>query len=203
MEAINYPLQVPIAYAYHLPYNSPRLTGGPAWVRSARYDIEAKADEPAGASRAQMNMMLQKLLADRFQLTLRRETKELPVYALAVAKSGLKLTPAATGEGAQTLSGGQGCGIHGKAAAPENRRARRQSRGRLRPLFHAVLIRRPGPAWPQTGTAPGSRRNLRDRPRRQACGELTRFRGYGPVSKNRFLTRGSVQRSCRNMIRNP
>jgi len=50
---------------------------GPGWLGSQRYDIEAKV--PPGATKAQLNMMLQNLLADRFRLALHRETKEFLV----------------------------------------------------------------------------------------------------------------------------
>lgn len=66
-----------------------QIVGGPEWVNSERYDIEAKAD--GNASRAQMFLMLQSLLEERFHLKIHRETKELPVYALVAARSGLKL----------------------------------------------------------------------------------------------------------------
>jgi uncharacterized protein (TIGR03435 family) len=70
----------------------------PAWLGSERYDIAAKA---AGAAAVdQLRLMLQALLAERFKLTAHRETKELTVFALAVAKSGPKLRAAkATGRG--------------------------------------------------------------------------------------------------------
>src|SRR5208337_3976872 len=67
---------------------------GPDWLRSERYDIAAKA---AGATTGdQAKLMLQTLLAQRFQLTLHRETKDLPVYALVPAKGGHKLRAAAS-----------------------------------------------------------------------------------------------------------
>ena len=56
-----------------------------------RYDIAAKAERPA--TRDEMLAMLRRLLADRFRLTVRRERREVPVYALTVAKSGPKLKP--------------------------------------------------------------------------------------------------------------
>jgi uncharacterized protein (TIGR03435 family) len=62
---------------------------GPDWMASERFDIAAKL--PAGAAREQVPEMLQALLADRFQLTLHRGSKEAPVLALVVSKSGLKL----------------------------------------------------------------------------------------------------------------
>jgi uncharacterized protein (TIGR03435 family) len=62
---------------------------GPAWLDSERYDIVAKV--PEGATKDQLNLMLRSLLAERFHLTLHRETKELPVYELVVGKNGPKL----------------------------------------------------------------------------------------------------------------
>src|SRR5262245_56902879 len=59
---------------------------GPSWLESGRFDIEATIHP--GATKDEANLMLQKLLVDRFQLKLHRETRELPIYALVVAKSG-------------------------------------------------------------------------------------------------------------------
>src|SRR5208337_3091467 len=90
---------------------SNELAGGPRWVRGEEfgydgYDIDAKVDDSVAATfgkdcgrafaygrcgyRHQMILMLQSLLADRFKLKVRRETRELPVYALVVAKGGAK-----------------------------------------------------------------------------------------------------------------
>jgi uncharacterized protein (TIGR03435 family) len=62
---------------------------GPSWLASERYDIVAKL--PPGTTKEQFKLMLQNLLAERFQVSLHHETKELPMYALVVAKSGLKM----------------------------------------------------------------------------------------------------------------
>ena len=62
---------------------------GPSWLDSERYDIVAKL--PRGATKAQFMVMLQNLLAERFKLTLHREKKDLPMYALVVGKNGPKL----------------------------------------------------------------------------------------------------------------
>jgi uncharacterized protein (TIGR03435 family) len=68
-----------------------QITGGPAWLDTDRFDIEAKAEgEP---TKAQMMAMLRTLLADRFQLKVHRESKEGNVYALVAAKGGHKLKP--------------------------------------------------------------------------------------------------------------
>jgi uncharacterized protein (TIGR03435 family) len=62
---------------------------GPAWIDTERYDIVAKV--PQGAGKDDVKLMLQNLLADRFKLTLHREKKDLPMYALVAAKNGPKL----------------------------------------------------------------------------------------------------------------
>jgi uncharacterized protein (TIGR03435 family) len=64
---------------------------GPAWIDSERYDITASV--PPGATKEQVNLMLQNLLADRFKLVVHRETKEMPLYELLIAKGGSKLKP--------------------------------------------------------------------------------------------------------------
>ena len=72
------------------------IRGGPDWIRSAPYDIAAKASGSAHV--AQMSgPMLQELLEDRFQLKVHRETKQGDVYVLTVAKNGLKLIPTKEG----------------------------------------------------------------------------------------------------------
>jgi uncharacterized protein (TIGR03435 family) len=68
--------------------NSDRITG-PSWLGTERYDILAKL--PDGVSKEQIPAMLQTLLAERFRMTVHRETKEQSVYALVVGKDGPKL----------------------------------------------------------------------------------------------------------------
>jgi uncharacterized protein (TIGR03435 family) len=63
-----------------------QVSGGPDWFDSARFDLEGKAAAPADEN--QLRLMLQTTLADRFKLVVRRGTKEMPVYALTVAKGG-------------------------------------------------------------------------------------------------------------------
>ena len=63
---------------------------GPAWLDTQRFDITATY-KPADAPNAQVRLMLQNLLAERFKMQVRRENKELPAYALVVAKGGPKL----------------------------------------------------------------------------------------------------------------
>jgi uncharacterized protein (TIGR03435 family) len=68
-----------------------QVTGGPGWLTTDRYDIEAKAGQ-RDANRNQMLLMLQSLLADRFKLKFHTETRDFDVFDLVVRKSG-KLTP--------------------------------------------------------------------------------------------------------------
>ena len=97
-----------------------QVSGGPKWLDSEQFDIAAKV--PEGATKEQVKVMLQNLLAERFKLTLHRETKELPVYALVVGAKGPKLkdstvtgTPAASDS--QPRQGGRGA-TGTQAAAP-------------------------------------------------------------------------------------
>ena len=73
----------------------------PNWIDSEHFDVEAVAQEgviPDNLGTAQlrerMQPLLRQLLADRFQMVIRREPKEMPVYMLTMAKSGVKLTKA-------------------------------------------------------------------------------------------------------------
>jgi uncharacterized protein (TIGR03435 family) len=84
-----------------------QIAGAPSWVDSEKYDIEAKIDsrmaeeleklDPA-QRRLERQRMLQVLLADRFQLKVHRESRDVPVYALVIAKNGSKLREAHPGD---------------------------------------------------------------------------------------------------------
>jgi uncharacterized protein (TIGR03435 family) len=76
-----------VLYAYDV--HNYQISGGPVWFDSDRWDIAATAGREI--SEDERRRMLQTLLKDRFQMTIRHETKELPVYALVVGKSGSKL----------------------------------------------------------------------------------------------------------------
>lgn len=69
-----------------------RQVKGPAWIETEKYTVTGKPDVPGIPSIKQLKLMVQKMLADRFQLTFHREKKELSVYAIAVTKTGPKLT---------------------------------------------------------------------------------------------------------------
>jgi uncharacterized protein (TIGR03435 family) len=74
-----------------------QLSGGPKWVETERYDIEAKAARPVGDP--QLMAMLQTLLKDRFKLDIHREMKMFPGYAITVVKSGLQIREVEPGPG--------------------------------------------------------------------------------------------------------
>lgn len=66
-----------------------RVSGGPAWLDSARYNVLAKPEKKPAP--AESMRMLQVLLKDRFQLVIHSETRDMPVYALVLARKDGKL----------------------------------------------------------------------------------------------------------------
>ncbi|HEY6346707.1 MAG TPA: M56 family metallopeptidase [Bryobacteraceae bacterium] len=85
----------------------PRISGGPDWIKKDRFNIRAKMpdDSPdyttvqfVNGQAPRLVLMLQALLADRFNLKIHRETRQLPIYALTVAGKRLKLKQAKDGE---------------------------------------------------------------------------------------------------------
>jgi uncharacterized protein (TIGR03435 family) len=87
--ATNVPLRLLIMVAYRV--KTEQITGGPAWMDTNTYDMNAKAERPSSVE--ELHTMLQNLLAERFQLKFHRDTKEMPVYALTVDKGGHKIKP--------------------------------------------------------------------------------------------------------------
>ncbi len=98
-----------------------QVTGGPSWIDSDHFDVEAKIGEPGPEPdlrkmtqdqrelfRTRFLERVQSLLADRFQLRIREEEREMPIYALVVAKSGAQLKPATKTDGAMGIRGGRG-----------------------------------------------------------------------------------------------
>ena len=91
-----------------------RIFGGPKWLDSARFDIEAKLESDSFARLKTMNdrekrkalePLIQDLLAERLQFKYHWEQRELPVYALTVAKGGPKLQAAHPDQGTSTYTG--------------------------------------------------------------------------------------------------
>ena len=86
------------------PFESPQVVGGPGWVDSDRFDITAKIEDGAGSleqlyipdgkgSPGLALLMLRTLLEERFKLVVHQETRDLPIYALTLARSDGKLGP--------------------------------------------------------------------------------------------------------------
>ncbi len=96
-----------------------QVQGAPGWANSDRFDVEGKAE--GNPSRQQVRLMLRSLLADRFKLATHRETKEMPVYDLVVAKSGFKFKEGkCVGEpGPQNPCGGTSVSLRGEAIGRE------------------------------------------------------------------------------------
>jgi uncharacterized protein (TIGR03435 family) len=86
--ATNVPVKLMIKLMFHL--NDREISGGPGWLDTDLYDVEAKADRPRNID--ELHVMFQNLLVDRFKLQYHKETRILPAYELAVDKSGAKLT---------------------------------------------------------------------------------------------------------------
>jgi uncharacterized protein (TIGR03435 family) len=99
--ASNVTLHFLIEFAYDL--SDDKISGGPNWIDSKRYDVDANSDPPFGGEFRkmtdeerkeyfhQLRLRLQSLLADRFQLKISHGTKDMSVYDLVVAKNGPKL----------------------------------------------------------------------------------------------------------------
>ncbi len=103
----NVPLRAMITFAYDV--RDFQVSGGPGWVGTERFDVMARPESAAAEGltdlakmtdgqrktvRDQMAERLRALLADRFQLVVHKETKDQPIYALVVSKSGAKLQEA-------------------------------------------------------------------------------------------------------------
>src|SRR5688572_26787149 len=80
-----------ISFAYRV--HTAQITNAPEWMESAKYDITGQPQAEGMPNENQLRAMLQKLLEDRFRLTVSRGTKELPVYVMTVGKAGHKLSP--------------------------------------------------------------------------------------------------------------
>lgn len=107
------PYVIRVAYGEDLAFPAvPDMTKRvPAWTNSQRFNIVAKAPDPATTTGKQLREMLKTLLADRFKLKVHLETADLQGYGLYVAKNGARLRES-TGEGVPRIYGAQ-------AAAPE------------------------------------------------------------------------------------
>jgi len=86
--ATNVPVKLMIKLMFHL--SDRQISGGPGWIETDPYDVEAKADGPHAID--ELHVMFQNLLIDRFKLQFHKEMRTLPAYELVVDRSGPKLT---------------------------------------------------------------------------------------------------------------
>ncbi len=102
-----------IQYAYDL--HDFQVEGGPEWMKSEKFDVKGKMDHPSEGTQDReagnklVQLRLQTLLTERFNLRVHRSIKELPVYGLVVAKGGPKLEMGKANEGYSTASGMYKC----------------------------------------------------------------------------------------------
>ena len=94
--AHNFTLNDLIVFAYDVQVK--QIVGAPDWFAKERFDIAAIPDAEGQPSPEQFKTMAQKLLADRFNLTLHHEMRELSAFVLTVAKNGLKLKKNESGD---------------------------------------------------------------------------------------------------------
>jgi uncharacterized protein (TIGR03435 family) len=122
------------------------IKDSPDWViaGSERFNIEAKAEDPAKATEAQLREMLQALLAERFQLKFHRENRDMPGFAMAPGKNGNKLRKA-KGDDVVLDFGGA---AKPNPAGPISLKLRKYSMAQLAALLSQIG---PGPISDNTG----------------------------------------------------
>jgi uncharacterized protein (TIGR03435 family) len=89
-QIINQPLTQMISFAFDV--QEKQVIGLPDWADTDRFDMDGKPDGEGAPNGKQWKTMIQKLLADRFQLKFHKDKKELSVYVLSVSKTGQKMT---------------------------------------------------------------------------------------------------------------
>ena len=90
--ATNVTLEVLIELAFGM--RDDQIQGAPGWLSTERYDVQTKAPDGVKLTYGELHAPLQALLAQRFKLATHRGSKEIPGYALVLAKGGLTLKPA-------------------------------------------------------------------------------------------------------------
>lgn len=119
---------IKFAYGVH-----PRqIVNGPSWLESEKFDVTGKPDTEGIPNLEQLKTMMQKLLADRFQLKFHREKKELSVYAITVTKTGSKI--------AKNTIGGA---LPGFGGPPQNFNVRNSTMADFAMVLQANILDRP------------------------------------------------------------
>lgn len=103
---VNEPVMLLIRIAFKL--QNVQIAGGPEWVETDRYDIDAKTGGPEKPKPDELTPMMRNLLEERFQLKFHKETRLISSYALSVAKGGpkVKLTGGEESSSTNTLPDG-------------------------------------------------------------------------------------------------
>ena len=115
------------------------IQGGPDWVMRGfdRFNVEAKAEDPAKTTEAQLLQMLQALLIERFQLKFHRETVDRPGFGLVLGKNGVRNMKPAKGEDVLTSFGDQ---FKPDPNRPATLTARKYTMGRLADTLAFVAL---------------------------------------------------------------
>lgn len=137
LEITNMPPENIVQWAFGI-FLSDQIVGLPDWAKQERFDVAAKVDDAdletyrKVTDPIQHAPMLQKILADRFAMKFHYETKELPVYALVVAKSGSRMTEIEPAIGPNGMKDG---------GSREVRRGQIRSMGQpMKPLVNQLTI---------------------------------------------------------------
>ncbi len=109
-----------------------QVSGGPSWVESERYEVLATF--PPGTSGADRARMMQAMLADRFGLAIRQDSKDVSGYALVTAKNGPKLHPPGNEEPGMMLG-------RSRATGQRTLTATSQTIGNLASLLSGIMKR--------------------------------------------------------------
>ncbi len=127
------------------------LDTGPDWIQRGdlRFDVEAKAENPASATHRQLLTMLQNLLVERFQIKFHQVTKEEPGFALFVAKNGPKLRTSSSEEQKLTFIGPNGEELSKPVSRAIKLNARKYSVSGLKDLI--AFVGNIGPGVDKTG----------------------------------------------------
>jgi uncharacterized protein (TIGR03435 family) len=129
-----------ISFAYGVQVR--QITGGPSWLETDFFDINAKPEGDGLPNRKQLEVMIQKLLADRFKLAFHRDKKEMTAFVIVVGKNGSKLT-----KSAGDPNGLPGLGFRGLGAMA----ARNANMSDFAGLMQSMVLDRP--VVDQTGLA--------------------------------------------------
>jgi uncharacterized protein (TIGR03435 family) len=131
LSTLNFSVTDMITFAYGI--QASQITGAPSWMESEKYNLTAKPAGEGQPNTKQWKIMLQKMLADRFQLAFHHDKKELSVYAITVGKGGPKLTKSA----------GDPNGLYGAGGPPGSFSARNANMGDFAEVMQSTMLDRP------------------------------------------------------------